>query len=98
MTHRPEQTVTAAKIIHTTVHLCLTSCFVLVIVCVDRVRYTVEQLVFLYEMYLKCGSTGKCWRKFCRKFPGITVPCTTGIHKLILKSQVYWVTSGQETC
>jgi hypothetical protein len=31
----------------------------------------------------KCASTRKCLRKFCRKFPGITVPSTTDIHKLI---------------
>jgi hypothetical protein len=49
------------------------------------VRYAVEQRVFLYDSYVKCGSARKCRRKFCRKFPGVTIPSTTGIHKLIYK-------------
>jgi hypothetical protein len=47
------------------------------------VQYSVEQHVFLYELYVKCGSARKQWGKFCRKFPEITVPSTTGIHKLV---------------
>jgi hypothetical protein len=46
------------------------------------VQYTIEQCVFLYESYVKCGSAIKRQRKFHHKFPGITVPSTTGIHKL----------------
>jgi hypothetical protein len=34
------------------------------------VWYTVEQCVFLYELYVKCVSAGKCQRKFHHKFPG----------------------------
>jgi hypothetical protein len=34
---------------------------------------------------MKYGSARKCRRKFRRKFPGITVPNTTGIHELINK-------------
>jgi hypothetical protein len=49
------------------------------------VRYTVEQRVFLYDSYVKCGSARRCRRKFCRKYPGNTVPSTRGIHKLIDK-------------
>jgi hypothetical protein len=47
------------------------------------VRCTVEKRVFLYESYVKCASARKCRRKFRRKFPGITVPNTTGIRELI---------------
>jgi hypothetical protein len=38
----------------------------------------------LYELYVKCGSAGKGWRKFYPKLPGIEVPSMGG-----------WVTSGQ---
>jgi hypothetical protein len=34
---------------------------------------------------VKCSSTGKCWRKFCHKFPRVTVPSTIDIHELINK-------------
>jgi hypothetical protein len=49
------------------------------------VRYSVEQRVFLYEPYVKSISARKCERKFRRKFPGIPVSSTTGIHELINK-------------
>jgi hypothetical protein len=49
------------------------------------VQYTVEPHAFLHESYVKCGSARKCRRKFQHKFPRITVPSTTDIHKLIEK-------------
>jgi hypothetical protein len=86
MTHHPSLTATAAKIIHTTAQLCRrVKYWLLLCVCVDMVPYTVGQRVFLYEPYVKCCSARKCRRKIRRKFPGITVPSTTGIHKLINK-------------
>jgi hypothetical protein len=87
MTHRPALRATAVTVIHTTVQLCLTSCKYhwLLLLCVDMVRYTVEQRVFMYGSYVKCGFARKCRRKFRHKFPGITVPRTTGIHELINK-------------
>jgi hypothetical protein len=45
----------------------------------------VEQRIFLYESYVKCGSAKKCRRKFSQKFPGTTIPSTTDICKLIKK-------------
>jgi hypothetical protein len=64
MNHRQALTATAATINHTTVQLSLTSCYVLfAIVFVDVVRYTVEQRVFLYELYVKYGSARKCRKK-----------------------------------
>jgi hypothetical protein len=86
MIHRQALTATAAKIIYTTVQLCSTSCEGLVIVvcvCMDMAQYTVEQCVFLYESYVKCGSVRKCRRKFRHKFPRIIVLSTTDIHKLM---------------
>jgi hypothetical protein len=83
VTHWQALTVIVTKIIHTTVQLCLTS--LVIVVCVDMVRYSVERRVFLYESYVKCGSTRNYWRKFWNKFLGITVPSTPSIHKLIHK-------------
>jgi hypothetical protein len=77
---RPALIAAAAKIIHTTVQL-----VIVCLVCVDMFRYTVEQRVFLYESYVKFGSARKCRRKFRRKFPGITVASTAGIHELTEK-------------
>jgi hypothetical protein len=87
MTHRPALTATAVKVIHTTVQLCLTSCKYhwLLLLCVYMVRYTVEQRVFMYGSYVKCGSARKSRGKFRRKFPGITVQSTTGIYEPINK-------------
>jgi hypothetical protein len=85
MSHRPALTASAVKIIHTTVQLlCLTSCQVLVIVVCVWIWFNML-LNSVYESYVKCGSARKCQRKFRSKFPGITFPSTTGIHKLIKK-------------
>jgi hypothetical protein len=42
------------------------------------IQYTVEQHVFLYESYVKCGSA----RKFLCEIPRITGSSTTGIQEL----------------
>jgi hypothetical protein len=49
------------------------------------VRYTFEQRVFLYDAYVKYGSTGKCRRKFRRKVRDEGVPIRQTIHKLVNK-------------
>jgi hypothetical protein len=77
MIHCQALAAAAAKIAHTTVQLCLTSCQVLVVVCVYMLRYTVEHHVFLHESCVKYGCARKCRRKFSRKFPSITVRSTT---------------------
>jgi transposase len=48
------------------------------------VRYTLEQRVFLYDTYVKYGSSGKCERKF-RKFRDERVPSRQTIHNLVNK-------------
>jgi hypothetical protein len=35
--------------------------------------------------HVKCGFARNCCRKFCCKFPGITVPSIAGTYKLINK-------------
>jgi hypothetical protein len=47
------------------------------------VRYTVEEGVFLYKSYMKCGYAKMCRRIFGRKVLGITVLGPTGTHELI---------------
>jgi hypothetical protein len=49
------------------------------------VRYSLEQLVFLYDTYVKYGSAGKCRRQFRRKFRDETVPSRQTIHNLVNK-------------
>jgi transposase len=49
------------------------------------VQHTLEQRVFLYDAYVKCGSARKCRRKFRRKFRGETVPSRQTIHNLVNK-------------
>jgi hypothetical protein len=51
-------------------------------VCVDIFPYTVQQLVLLYESYVKRGSARNCRGKFLRKFSGNTLPSNGGIHGL----------------
>jgi hypothetical protein len=49
------------------------------------VRYTLEQRVFLYDIYVKFGSSGKCRRKFRRKFRDESVPNRQTLHGLLNK-------------
>jgi hypothetical protein len=47
------------------------------------VRYNLEQRVFLYDIYVKYGSAGKCRRKFRRKFRDESVPSRQTIHNMV---------------
>jgi hypothetical protein len=49
------------------------------------VRCTLEQRVFLYDAYVKCGSARKCRRKFRRNFRYERVPSRQTIHNLVNK-------------
>ncbi|PSN47620.1 hypothetical protein C0J52_04576 [Blattella germanica] len=49
-----------------------------------RVRYTLEQRRFVYDMYMQKKSIKKC-RKFRRKFLGIPVPHKSTIQQLVKK-------------
>jgi hypothetical protein len=49
------------------------------------VRCTLEQRVFLYDTYVKYASSGKCRRKFRRKFHDERVPSRQIIHNLVNK-------------
>jgi hypothetical protein len=47
-------------------------------------RYTLEQRVFLYDAYVKCGSARKCRRTFRPKFRGERVPSRQRYVQIIL--------------
>jgi transposase len=50
-----------------------------------RVRYTLEQRVYMYDTYVKSGSARKVRRRFRLKYPGVTVPQLETVHKLVNK-------------
>jgi hypothetical protein len=47
--------------------------------------HTIEERVYFYISYVKYGSARRCLKTFHHKFPGVTVPSTTGIRKLTNK-------------
>jgi hypothetical protein len=60
------------------------------------VRYAVEQRVFLYELYVKCGSPRKCRGNFVVSFQGTQFQEQEASIN-VLESHVRWATTGQ-TC
>jgi hypothetical protein len=50
-----------------------------------RVRYTLEQRVYIYDTYVKSGSARKVRRRFGRKFQDVTVPQRETVHRLMNK-------------
>lgn len=50
-----------------------------------RVRYTLEQRVFMYDAYVKSGSARKVRRRFRRKFQDVSVPHRETVHRIVNK-------------
>ena len=50
-----------------------------------RVKYTLEQRMFLFEIDTRKRSYLKCRIRFIRKFPGVSVPNKSTIHRLVCK-------------
>ncbi|PSN36057.1 hypothetical protein C0J52_23075 [Blattella germanica] len=50
-----------------------------------RVKYPLEQPVFLFETYTRQRSYLKCRIRFIRKFPGVSVPNKSTINRLECK-------------
>jgi inhibitor of nuclear factor kappa-B kinase subunit alpha len=48
-------------------------------------KYTLEQRIFLYDSYVKRKSYKSCKRRFLRKYPGVRVPASSTIFKLVKK-------------
>jgi hypothetical protein len=55
------------------------------------VRHTLEQCVFLYDTYVKYGSTRTCRWKFWRKFCDGRFPRRHIIHNLVNKLRTIWL-------
>jgi hypothetical protein len=54
-----------------------------------RVRYNLEQRVFIYDCYVKTNSCKLCRRKFRRKFPETTGPSGVTISILVKKFRTH---------
>ncbi|PSN31700.1 hypothetical protein C0J52_22695 [Blattella germanica] len=50
-----------------------------------QVKYTLEQRMFLVETYIRKRSYLKCRIRFIRKFPGVSLPNKSTIHRLVCK-------------
>jgi hypothetical protein len=61
------------------------------------VRCTLEQRVFLYDTYMKYGSTGKCRQKLLHKFYEVRVPSRQTIHNLTNKHKTAGLLIGNKT-
>jgi hypothetical protein len=90
MPHYQELAATATKITQTRVQLFPPSCYVtywLLLLCMSILfNILLNNIFFLYELYVQCVSIRMCQGKCCHKFPGNTVPSTTDIHELLRKS------------
>ncbi|PSN38562.1 hypothetical protein C0J52_14822 [Blattella germanica] len=58
---------------------------VFVIIIMPRVKYPLEQRVFLFEIDTRKHSYLKCRIRFIRKFPGVSLPNKCTIHCLVCK-------------
>lgn len=50
-----------------------------------RVRYTLEQRVFIYDAYVRSGSPSKVRRRFGLKFRDVPVPSRETVHRTVNK-------------
>jgi hypothetical protein len=56
-----------------------------------RVRYNLEQRVFIYDFYVKTNSYKSCRRKFHRKFPETTCLSGDTVSKLVKKVRIHGI-------
>jgi hypothetical protein len=49
------------------------------------VKYTLEQQIFLYDSYVKKKSFKSCKRRFRHRFPGVRIPASSTIFRLMKK-------------
>jgi hypothetical protein len=49
------------------------------------VKYTLEQQIFLYDSYVKKKSYKSCKRRFRRRYPGVRIPASSTILRLVKK-------------
>jgi hypothetical protein len=69
-----------------------TSCYcALFCVFMARVRYSLEQRVFIYDCYVKTDSYKTCRRTFHHKFPDTTCPSGDTVSKLVKKVRTHCI-------
>jgi hypothetical protein len=49
------------------------------------VKYTLEQRIFLYDSHVKKKSYKSCKRRFRRRYPGVLIPASSTILRLVKK-------------
>jgi hypothetical protein len=49
------------------------------------VKYTLEQQIFLYDSYVKKKSFKSCKRRFRHRYPGVRIPASSTILRLVKK-------------
>jgi hypothetical protein len=49
------------------------------------VKYTLEQRIFLYDSYVKNKSYKSCKTRFRRRYPGVRIPASSAILRLVKK-------------
>jgi hypothetical protein len=54
-----------------------------------RVRYNLEQRIFIYDCYVKTNSYKSYRKKLCHKFPDTTLPSGDTISKLVKKVRTH---------
>jgi hypothetical protein len=60
------------------------------------VKYTLEQRIFLYDSYVKKKSYKSCKGKFRRRYPGVHIPASSTIFRLVKKVRSTWVFSDKK--
>lgn len=48
-------------------------------------RYNLEQRIFIYDNFVKCGCWRKCCRRFLRNFPEFPAPSKSMMYRLVSK-------------
>jgi hypothetical protein len=49
------------------------------------VKYTLEERIFLYDSHVKNKSYKACKRRFRRRYPGVRIPASSTILRLVKK-------------
>jgi hypothetical protein len=70
--------------------ICTNTVFTITKVC-SRMKYVVEQKIFIYDTFVQHSSWRKCQRKFHRKYTDSTVPRKTTIYNITRKLCSMWL-------
>jgi hypothetical protein len=70
--------------------ICTNTVFTITKEC-SRMKYVVEQKIFIYDTFVQYSSWRKCQRKFHRKYTDSTVPRKTTIYNITRKLCSMWL-------